>query len=65
MDLRDDLIREALKYGVKFVINTDAHELSQMDNMIYGVSVARRGWLEAKSAVNSWDFTKFKKWFNI
>ncbi len=65
LDLRDDLVREALKYGVKFIINTDAHELSQMDNMPYGVSVARRGWATAKDVLNSWDFTKFAKWFNI
>lgn len=65
LDLRDDLVREALKYGVKFIINTDAHELSQMDNMFFGVSVARRGWVEAKDIVNSWDWTKFKDWFNI
>ncbi len=65
LDLRDDLVREALKCGVKFVINTDAHEVSQMDNMKFGVSVARRGWAEKKDIVNSWDFTKFAKWFNI
>ena len=65
LDLRDDLVREALKYGVKFVINTDAHEIEQMDNMPYGVSVARRGWAEAIDIVNTWDWTKFSKWFKI
>lgn len=65
LDLRDDLVREALKFGVKFVINTDAHQAVQMNNMIYGVSVARRGWVEAKDIVNAWDFTKFAKWFSI
>lgn len=65
LDLRDDLVREALKYGVKFVINTDAHAISQMDNMLYGVSVARRGWATKKDIVNSWDWTDFAKWFNI
>lgn len=65
LDLRDDLVREALKYGVKFIINTDAHEVSQMGNMRFGVSVARRGWAEAKDVVNTWDWTEFAKWFNI
>ena len=65
MDLRDDLVRMAKKYGVKFIINTDAHEISQMDNMPFGVSVARRGWAEAKDIVNTWDWTKFADWFNI
>lgn len=65
LDLRDDLVRMALKYGVKFVINTDAHEALQMDNTKFGVSVARRGWVEAKDVVNTWDWTDFAGWFSI
>lgn len=65
LDLRDDLVRLALKYGVKFVIDTDAHEISQMDNMRYGVSVARRGWCEEKDVVNCWEWKKFAEWFKI
>lgn len=63
LDLRDDLVRMALKYGVKFSIDTDAHEVSQMDNMLFGVSVGRRGWAEAKDVVNTWDFSKLVEWF--
>jgi len=65
LDLRDDLVRLAQGYGVRFVINTDAHEISQMDNMGFGVSVARRGWVTAKDVINTWDWTAFAKWFNI
>lgn len=65
LDLRDDLVRLALKHEVKFVINTDAHEISQMENMPYGVAVARRGWVTSTSIVNTWDWTKFAEWFNI
>lgn len=65
LDLRDDLVRQALEYGVKFVIDTDAHALEQMNNMLYGVSVARRGWVEAKRVVNTWDWKDFAKWFTI
>ena len=65
LDLRDDLVRQALKFGVKFVINTDAHALDQMDNMRFGVSVARRGWATKKDIVNSWGWTEFAKWFKL
>ncbi len=65
LDLRDDLVRMALSYEVRFVINTDAHAASQMDNMPYGVSVARRGWAEKKDIVNSWNWTEFAKWFRL
>ncbi len=65
LDLRDDLVRMAKTYGVKFIINTDAHEISQMDNMRFGVSVARRGWATKEDIVNTWDWKKFSKWFKI
>lgn len=65
LDLRDDLVRKAKEYGVKFIINTDAHEVTQMDNMRFGVSVAKRGWVEKKDIVNTWNWTDFVKWFNI
>ncbi len=65
LDLRDDLVREALKYQVKFIINTDAHETAQMNNMSYGVAVARRGWVTAADVVNTWDWKKFAKWYKI
>lgn len=65
LDLREDLVRQALKFGVKFIINTDAHQVSQMDNMRFGVAVARRGWVAKKDVVNSWDWTNFAKWFKL
>jgi DNA polymerase (family 10) len=65
LDLRDDLVRLAKKYKVKFIISTDAHEVSQMDNMFFGVSVARRGWAQKDDIINTWDWTEFAKWFRI
>lgn len=65
LDLRDDLIKEAISYGVTFVIDTDAHEISQMDNMPYGISVARRGWVEEEMVLNTWEWKKVAKWFSI
>ncbi|MBI1919257.1 DNA polymerase III, partial [Candidatus Microgenomates bacterium] len=41
LDLPDVLVREAVNKGVKLIINTDSHEVSQMDLMRYGVAVAR------------------------
>jgi DNA polymerase (family 10) len=53
MDLPDFLVREAVKNGVKMVINTDSHEVSQMWLMEYGVSVARRGWTQKADILNT------------
>jgi len=65
LDLREDLVRQALKYEVKFIINTDAHQVSQMSMMPFGVAVARRGWATKKDIVNTWDWKKFSEWFRI
>lgn len=54
LDLNETLIREGKRYGVKFAINTDAHSPVHLDNIIYGVITARRGWLEAKDVVNTY-----------
>ncbi|MBI2020037.1 PHP domain-containing protein [Candidatus Daviesbacteria bacterium] len=59
------LVRRALSFGVKFVVDTDAHRVEQMDNMLFGVAVARRGWAENKDLVNSWGWTDFAKWFKL
>jgi DNA polymerase (family 10) len=53
LDLNDLHIKMAKEYGVTFVINTDTHVTSQYDYMAYGVSVARRGWVEKKDVLNT------------
>ena len=65
LDLPDILVREAKEYGVKFVVSTDSHNVSQMDNMRFGVAVARRGWCEAKDIINTWDFKRLLEWCRI
>ena len=53
LDLPDILVREAVKTGVKMVINSDSHAVDQMNFMRYGVAVARRGWAEKKDILNT------------
>ncbi len=65
LDLSDTLVREAVKHGVKMVINTDSHQLEHMEIMRYGVSVARRGWATKDDIANTWDWTRFSKAFNM
>ena len=62
LDLPDILVRQAKNFGVKFIINTDAHSLKEMEGMFYGVSVARRGWLEKDDVLNTFEYEEFKKW---
>jgi DNA polymerase (family 10) len=53
LDLSANLLRVAKAKGAKFVISTDAHRIAHLDNMKYGVWMARRGWLEAGDVVNT------------
>ncbi|QQG41219.1 MAG: hypothetical protein HYV90_03515 [Candidatus Woesebacteria bacterium] len=61
LDLPDTLVREAVKLGVKLSFGTDAHHIDGMNNMIFGVSVARRGWCEAKDIVNTRSLKEFEE----
>lgn len=59
LDLPDSKVREAVKYGVKLVINSDSHEVSQMEMMRFGVSVAKRGWAQKSDIINTLSFEDF------
>jgi DNA polymerase (family 10) len=61
LDLNDLYIKLAKEYGVTFVINTDTHVTSQYDYMAYGVSVARRGWVEKKDVLNTLGYDQLIK----
>ncbi len=53
LDLNDLHARRAKELRIPIVINTDAHAISQLDYMRYGVSVARRAWLTPKDVLNT------------
>lgn len=61
LDLRDDLVKEAIEKGVTITISTDAHSLSQFDFMAMGVAVARRGWCTRKNILNSFSWKEIEK----
>jgi DNA polymerase (family 10) len=54
LDLKDSNIKKAKEAGVKMAVNTDTHEISQLNFMKYGISQARRGWAEKKDIINAW-----------
>lgn len=64
LDLPDYLVKDAIKKGIKLSIGTDAHHVDSMDNMEYGISVARRGWATKKDIINTYDLRKFEKLIN-
>jgi DNA polymerase (family 10) len=61
LDLPDMLVREAVGAGVRLIINSDTHEVSQLDNVRYGVYVARRGWASKQDVANTYSPGEFDK----
>jgi DNA polymerase (family 10) len=60
LDLDAPLIRQAKALGAKFVVSTDSHHPKHLANMRFGVSMARRGWLEAADVVNTYPLEQFR-----
>jgi DNA polymerase (family 10) len=54
LDLNDGNLRAAKRFGLKIAINTDAHRVSELQNMPFGVFQARRGWIEPRDVVNTY-----------
>ena len=44
---------------MKFIISTDAHHPKHLANMRYGVTTARRGWLEPADVINTLPLDRF------
>jgi DNA polymerase (family 10) len=61
LDLNDRHLRMAREYGVKIVINTDAHHTSHYDKIKYGILQARRAWLTPADVLNTLPPEKFAK----
>ena len=65
LDLPDVIAREAVSADVKLVISTDSHAADHMDNMRFGVAVARRGWAKKSDILNTLSWVDFAKYFKI
>jgi DNA polymerase (family X) len=58
LDLNDVAIRMARDAGVKLVIDSDAHRVSELAYVRYGIDQARRGWCEARHVANTLPLTQ-------
>src|SRR5579884_137303 len=54
LDLDDHWARRATAAGALLVCNSDAHGARQLEYARYAVTTARRGWVEARSVLNTW-----------
>jgi DNA polymerase (family 10) len=61
LDMEPRWIREARKRKIKFVISTDAHSTGALNNLKYGVGIARRGWVRRGEVLNALGVKAFQK----
>lgn len=64
LDLSAEWARKAQSYGVTLAINTDAHSYSMLEHMKYGVGVARKGWINKETVMNTWTKERLMDFFN-
>ncbi len=61
LDLDDSYCKAAKEAGVKIALSSDAHSVNDLHYISYGISQARRGWLEKEDVVNTHPLTQFRK----
>ena len=62
LDLCDTAARRAQTLGVTLAISTDSHSLDQLDQMTFGLGVARRAWLEPRHLLNCLSLPQLSAW---
>jgi len=53
----------AKEQGAMISINPDAHSVEGLEDMRYGVGIARKGWLEKKNVLNALSLPEIEKFF--
>ena len=59
LDLDWRLVQVARRAGVTISIGADAHSAAGLDNVAYGVTIARKGWLTATDVLNARPVAEF------
>jgi len=60
LDLDWRWVKKAREMGIKFMINPDAHSISEISNTGFGVAMARKGWCEKEVILNCLDTDSMK-----
>ena len=61
LDMEPRWVREARKRKIKFLISVDAHSVGAMNNLKFGVAMARRGWVRRGEVLNTLRPSAFQK----
>ncbi len=64
LDLDWRYCKYAAELGVMISINPDAHRIEGLDDLKYGIAVARKGWLTKENVFNALSIEEVKKFLN-
>ncbi|CAN5335036.1 DNA polymerase/3'-5' exonuclease PolX [soil metagenome] len=62
LDLSVPYVREAIEAGVRITVDTDAHDETALSFIKFGVTQARRAWVEKGSIINCLPRTEFEEY---
>src|SRR5436190_511843 len=60
-DMSERHARLAARAGVMICVNTDAHRVRTLGNIVYGIATARRAWLTADQVANTRPWREFSR----
>lgn len=64
LDLDWRYIHRAIDAGVLISINPDAHAMTELENVRWGIEVGRKGWLSADHCLNARSLDEFAAWLD-
>ena len=62
LDLAVERARRAVAAGCLLSIDSDAHRIRELDFVAWGISQARRAWVEPATVVNTWSLDRLLAW---
>ncbi|MFT7692750.1 MAG: DNA polymerase (family 10), partial [Candidatus Latescibacterota bacterium] len=57
-------VKKARDRGVKISVNTDAHRVTGLDYLPYGIGCARKGWLRREDVLNTLELDAFRQYLH-
>ncbi|GBD91608.1 DNA polymerase/3'-5' exonuclease PolX [bacterium BMS3Abin04] len=64
LDLDWRMIYYAREKGCKFAINPDAHSVDGIDDIKYGIMIARKGGIQKDEVINTYEINEFENFLN-
>ena len=62
LDLDESLLQEAVRRGIRIAIDPDAHSLTGIEDVVFGVGAARRGRLRRGDVLTALPLEEFRAW---